>query len=154
MKLSFDQAPPPYEQAGPLWLHTGLAIVCHIRQYNQHECLNNVLNTRCDYNQIAPTRVSKSTSYSCSTVCVGSATTPMLNISTGTCFSTNQLYKTRPNLSRDNMTRSLNHKTNKLEHKQSCAFSAQLSKLTFDLHFCIMTSVWDFRNPPFYWMIL
>ena len=32
-------------------------------------------------------------------------------------------------------------------------FRRKLSKLGFDLHFCIMTSVWDFSNPPFYWMI-
>jgi len=32
-------------------------------------------------------------------------------------------------------------------------FRRKLSKLDFDLHFCIMTSVWDFSNPPFYWMI-
>ena len=32
-------------------------------------------------------------------------------------------------------------------------FRRKLSKRDFDLHFCIMTSVWDFSNPPFYWMI-
>jgi len=32
-------------------------------------------------------------------------------------------------------------------------FRRKLSQLGFDLHFCIMTSVWDFSNPPFYWMI-
>jgi len=32
-------------------------------------------------------------------------------------------------------------------------FRRKLSKLDIDLHFCIMTSVWDFSNPPFYWMI-
>ena len=32
-------------------------------------------------------------------------------------------------------------------------FRRKLSKLDFDLHFCIMTSVWDFSNPPIYWMI-
>ena len=32
-------------------------------------------------------------------------------------------------------------------------FRRKLSKLDFDLHFCIMTSVWDFSNPPFYWII-
>ena len=32
-------------------------------------------------------------------------------------------------------------------------FSAYPSKLTFDLHFCIMTSLSDIRNPPFYWII-
>jgi len=34
-----------------------------------------------------------------------------------------------------------------------CVFRRKLSKLGFDPHFCIMTSVWDFSNPPFYWMI-
>ena len=29
-------------------------------------------------------------------------------------------------------------------------FRRKLSKLDFDLHFCIMTSVLDFSNPPFY----
>jgi len=32
-------------------------------------------------------------------------------------------------------------------------FRRKLSKLDFNLHFCIMTSVWDLGNPPFYWMI-
>ena len=35
----------------------------------------------------------------------------------------------------------------------SVFFRRKLSKLDFDLHFCIMTSVWDFSNPPLYWMI-